>query len=67
MERGTSASRSAVTNDQTGGVIITSTHAACQYQYQILANSPNFTDEPRFGIRPSGLTAGVSWRIFSRR
>ena len=34
-----------------------------QYQYQYLLHSPNFTDEPRFGIRPSGIQAGIAYRI----
>jgi opacity protein-like surface antigen len=34
------------------------------YQFQILTNSPDFTDEPKFGIRPNGFIGGVSYRIF---
>jgi len=35
------------------------------YELQMLTNSPDFTNEPKFGIRPSGLTVGVSYRIFT--
>lgn len=34
------------------------------YEYQFLPNSPNFTGEPKFGIRPNGVTAGISYRLF---
>jgi opacity protein-like surface antigen len=34
------------------------------YEYQILPNSPNFTDEPQFGIRPNGGGGGLSYRVF---
>jgi opacity protein-like surface antigen len=34
------------------------------YEYQILPVSPNFTDEPRFGIRPNGVFAGFTYRVF---
>jgi opacity protein-like surface antigen len=34
------------------------------YEYQILPNSPNFTDEPHFGMRPNGVFAGVTYRVF---
>lgn len=34
-----------------------------QYEYQILTNSPNFTDEPHFGIHPQGFQIGVLYRI----
>ncbi|MGO8756541.1 MAG: outer membrane protein [Terracidiphilus sp.] len=34
------------------------------YEYQFLPNSPDFTDEPKFGIRPNGILAGISYRIF---
>ena len=34
------------------------------YEYQILTNSPNFTDEPKFGIKPNGASAGISYRLF---
>jgi opacity protein-like surface antigen len=34
------------------------------YQFQILPNSPNFTNEPKFGIRPNGFQAGISYRLF---
>lgn len=33
------------------------------YEYQILPNSPNFTDEPHFGMRPNGPYGGISYRI----
>jgi len=33
------------------------------YEYQILFNSPDFTNEPHFGIRPQGIRAGISCRI----
>jgi opacity protein-like surface antigen len=33
------------------------------YECQFLPNSPNFTDEPKFGIRPNGVQFGVSYRI----
>lgn len=35
-----------------------------EYQYQILPGSPNFTNEPKFGIRPNGFQAGISYRVF---
>jgi len=38
--------------------------ARATYEYQFLPNSPNFTDEPKFGIRPNGFQAGISYRIF---
>lgn len=34
-----------------------------QYEYQFLTNSPNFTDEPHFGMRPNGIQIGVSYRL----
>jgi opacity protein-like surface antigen len=34
------------------------------YEYQILPVSPNFTDEPRFGILPNGVFAGFTYRVF---
>jgi hypothetical protein len=34
------------------------------YEYQFLPNSPNFTDEPQFGIKPNGPLVGTSYRIF---
>jgi hypothetical protein len=34
------------------------------YEYQILTNSPDFTNEPKFGIRPNGFQFGISRRIF---
>ena len=33
------------------------------YEYQILPNSPNFTNEPKFGIRPAGVFAGLTYRL----
>jgi opacity protein-like surface antigen len=35
-----------------------------QYEYQFLTNSPNFTDEPHFGIRPNGVQVGIAYRLF---
>ena len=35
------------------------------YEFQMLSNSPDFTNEPKFGIRPTGATVGVSYRIFT--
>jgi opacity protein-like surface antigen len=35
-----------------------------QYEYQFLLNSPNFTDEPHFGMRPNGINLGISYRLF---
>jgi opacity protein-like surface antigen len=35
------------------------------YELQILTNSPDFTDEPKFRIRPNGATMGISYRLFS--
>jgi opacity protein-like surface antigen len=37
--------------------------ARASYEYQILPNSPDFSDEPNFGIRPNGFVAGFSYRI----
>jgi opacity protein-like surface antigen len=34
------------------------------YQYQVLTNSPDFTNEPHFGIKPNGFLGGVEYRIF---
>ncbi|MFT4111194.1 outer membrane beta-barrel protein [Silvibacterium sp.] len=34
-----------------------------QYQYQYLFHSPDFTDEPHFGIRPSGVQLGIGYRL----
>jgi opacity protein-like surface antigen len=34
------------------------------YEYQFLHNSPNFSNEPAFGIKPNGFHAGVSYRLF---
>ena len=33
------------------------------YEYQFLTNSPNFTNEPKFGIKPNGGMAGISYRV----
>jgi opacity protein-like surface antigen len=38
--------------------------ARAAYEYQILSNSPNFTNEPKFGIKPNGFSAGITYRIF---
>ena len=38
-----------------------SVHAS--YEYLMLFNSPNFTNEPHFGIRPQGIRAGIAYRI----
>lgn len=38
--------------------------AQATYEYQLLTTSPNFTDEPHFGIRPNGATVGISYRLF---
>jgi opacity protein-like surface antigen len=35
------------------------------YELQMLTNSPDFTNEPHFGIRPNGATVGISYRVFS--
>ena len=35
------------------------------YELQMLTNSPDFTNEPKFGIRPTGFTGGISYRIFN--
>jgi opacity protein-like surface antigen len=34
------------------------------YEYQFLPNSPNFTNEPKFGIKPNGALMGISYRLF---
>jgi opacity protein-like surface antigen len=34
------------------------------YEYQLLTNSPNFTNEPQFGIKPNGPLVGISYQIF---
>ncbi|GGG91880.1 outer membrane beta-barrel protein [Silvibacterium dinghuense] len=50
----------------TGGVeyrLNTHWSTRIQYQYQYLFHSPNFTDEPQFGIRPSGVQIGVAYRL----
>jgi hypothetical protein len=33
------------------------------YEFQFLPNSPNFTDEPKFGIKPNGLSVGISYHL----
>lgn len=33
------------------------------YEFQFLPNSPNFTNEPKFGIKPNGLSPGISYRL----
>ena len=33
------------------------------YEYQILPVSPNFTNEPKFGIRPNGASVGFTYRV----
>lgn len=38
--------------------------ARAAYEYQFLPNSPDFTNEPKFGIRPNGLQLGISYRVF---
>lgn len=35
------------------------------YEFQMLTNSPDFTNEPHFGIRPNGASIGIAYRIFS--
>jgi len=32
------------------------------YEYQILTNSPSFSNEPQHGIKPNGATAGFTYR-----
>jgi hypothetical protein len=34
-----------------------------KYEYQFLTNSPNFTNEPKFGMTPNGFSLGVSYRL----
>jgi opacity protein-like surface antigen len=34
-----------------------------EYQYQVLPGSPNFTNEPKYGINPNGFRIGVSFRL----
>ena len=34
------------------------------YEYQFLPNSPNFTNEPHYGMRPNGASAGITCRVF---
>jgi opacity protein-like surface antigen len=38
-----------------------------EYEFQFLPNSPNFTNEPHFGIKPNGVSIGVSYRLWSGR
>lgn len=33
------------------------------YEFQILRNTPSFTNEPQFSVKPSGFTGGISYRI----
>lgn len=33
------------------------------YEYQILTDSPSFTNEPQFGIKPNGAMVGVTYRL----
>jgi opacity protein-like surface antigen len=35
------------------------------YEYQLLSNSPSFTDEPKFGIKPNGVSVGISYRLWN--
>jgi opacity protein-like surface antigen len=35
-----------------------------EYQYQFLPGSPNFTNEPQYGIKPNGFQTGISYRLF---
>jgi len=34
------------------------------YEMDFLTNSPDFTNEPKFGIHPSGVMVGAAWRIY---
>lgn len=34
------------------------------YEADLLTNSPDFTNEPNFGIHPNGLIVGAAWRIY---
>lgn len=34
-----------------------------EYQYRFLLDSPNFTNEPQYGIHPNGVQVGVTYRI----
>jgi hypothetical protein len=45
------------------GLLLTSDSARAVYEYQILYNSPNFSNEPKFGVRPKGVTVGISYRL----
>ncbi len=33
------------------------------YEFQMLLNAPDFTNEPRFGMKPNGFIGGVAYRI----
>jgi len=33
------------------------------YEFQMLMNSPNFTNEPQYGIKPNGGIVGLSYRL----
>jgi opacity protein-like surface antigen len=37
------------------------------YEFQFLPNSPNFTNEPKFGIKPNGVSVGISYRLWHGR
>jgi opacity protein-like surface antigen len=37
------------------------------YEYQTLLDSPRFTNETHYGIKPNGFTAGVAYKIFGRK
>jgi opacity protein-like surface antigen len=38
-----------------------------EYEFQFLPNSPNFTNEPRFGIKPNGISVGLAYRLWAGR
>ncbi|WP_420239529.1 outer membrane beta-barrel protein [Telmatobacter bradus] len=37
------------------------------YEFQSLATSSNFSNEPGYSLKPNGFTMGVAYRIFSKR
>lgn len=37
--------------------------ARADYQYRFLLNSPNFSNEPQFGMHPNGLQLEISYRL----
>lgn len=39
-------------------------HARAAYDFQLLPNSPNFTNATKFGIHPNGASVGITYRIF---